>query len=128
MNEDIVSVSPDASVYEALELLSQHEISGLPVVGPDQQLVGILTEKDVLKLLLDHKMQGNEKVETYMNRKVFSFTEDDSIIDVCKFFIKNPIRRVPIVRDKKVVGIVARRDIINLILEVRRNLGNFRHS
>jgi len=67
-------------------------------------------------------------VEEYMSRNVVSFPEDASATTVCEFFIKNPIRRVPIVKDGKLIGIVSRRDIIHLILEGRNKLSPYRLS
>ena len=126
MTTDVVSVQRNTPVYEALEKLSLHRVSGLPVVDEDMNVVGILSEKDVLKILIDQNANLKESVENYMSTEVISFKEDDSATDVCKFFIKSHIRRVPIVRDNKLVGIISRRDIVNLILDAKRNLDDLR--
>src|SRR3989338_5423890 len=126
MTTDVVSVQRNTPVYEAIEKLSLHRVSGLPVVDEDMNVVGILSEKDVLKILIDQNANLKESVENYMSTEVISFKEDDSATDVCKFFIKSHIRRVPIVRDNKLVGIISRRDIVNLILDAKRNLDDLR--
>jgi len=128
MTKEVITVKPSISIYEALNLLTKKEISGLPVVDDDNHIVGMLTEKDVLRLMIDEKIRVNATVDEYMSRKVYSFNEDESPITVCKFFIKSHIRRVPITRNKKLVGIVARRDIIQLIMEARMNIADFRFS
>jgi CBS domain-containing protein len=127
MTTDLVTVHPHAPIYEALNLLKDHQVSGLPVVDEENHLVGILTEKDVLTLLISPEPRS-VTVSDYMSRKVVCFKEDDSAISVCEFFLKNAIRRVPIVRDGKFVGIVSRRDIISLILEVESKISDFRFS
>ena len=128
MTQDVISVKADMPIYETMELFIRHKISGIPVVNADMKVVGILTEKDVLKLLMDRKFDVKATVGDYMKREVVCFTEEDSAISVCEFFIKNSLRRVPIVRDNKLVGIVSRRDIIELILEMRSKISDDRFS
>ena len=125
MTTDVVYVNPDTFVYEAMELLLQHHISGLPVVNADMKIVGILTEKDLLKLLMNPKVGGSAAVSAFMNSHVVCFSEEDTVIKVCEFFIKNNIRRAPIARDGKLVGIVSRRDIIRLIMELRSTISDY---
>ena len=127
MTTDVYSVMPDTPIYEALNILATHKISGIPVVNEEQNVVGVLTEKDVLRILIDKKLDVKSTVDDYMSRDVICFTEEDSAIDICKFFIRSHIRRVPIVKDDKLVGIVSRADIIPLILEARNKISNFRY-
>lgn len=126
MTKDVVTVSPQTPIYEALNLLKKHKISGLPVVYEDMKLVGMLTEKDVLEILIDHKIAVDAAVEKYMTRKIVSFSENDDVIDVCRLFIHMGIRRVPILKDGKVIGIVSRRDIVELILQMREDISEHR--
>jgi len=128
MTTEIVTVTEETPIYEALNLLSEHEISGMPVLDADRQLVGMLTEKDVLSILINPKLSVDATVGQYMSRKVVSFLEDDDVIKVCKFFISVPLRRVPIVKNGKLVGIVSRHDIVKLILKLRHELSDYRFS
>ena len=127
MTSNVISVTPQTPIFEALDLLTKHKISGLPVVDEQMQVVGILSEKDVLRILLDKHLNGKKLVEDYMTRDVVTFTEEDGAVDVCKFFMHSYIRRVPIVRDGKLVGVVSRHDIVELILEAKRKLSDFRY-
>lgn len=127
MTVGVITVKADTPIYEALYLLAKNKISGIPVVDDEQQVIGVLTEKDVLKILFDKKFDVKSTVDDYMSREVICFSEEDSAIDVCKFFIRSNIRRVPIVKDNKLVGIVSRADIIPLILEARDKISNFRY-
>ena len=127
MTIGVITVKADTPIYEALYLLAKNKISGIPVVDDENQVVGVLSEKDVLRILFDKKLDVKSTVDDYMSRDIICFTEEDSAIDVCKFFIRSNIRRVPIVKDNKLVGIVSRADIIPLILEARDKISNFRY-
>ena len=127
MTKKVITVNPELLIYEALNVFKIHEVSGLPVVDTAGFIVGILSEKDVLKLLLNQKVKVNDTVSNYMTREIISFSEDDDAIDICKFFIKSHIRRVPILKGKKLVGVVSRRDIVLLILEAKNKMSSFRY-
>lgn len=127
MTTVVHSIQPEAPIYEALELLVKQEISGLPVVNSENDLIGILSEKDVLEILLDSK--DKKKVEDFMSTDVQSFPEDGDAVEICKFFIRTNFRRVPIVNGKKLVGIVSRRDIVSVIYEADSKFSdNLRYS
>ena len=128
MTTEIISVNPETPIYEALDLLVKNKISGVPVVDQDMKVVGILSEKDVLKILLEKNTNPKALVDDYMARNPICFKETDSVIDLCKFFIQNPYRRVPIVRDGKLVGIVSRRNLLTVIIEAKTTLTPFRYN
>jgi CBS domain-containing protein len=128
MTTDVKFVKQSTPIFEALDLLESSKVSGLPVVDDQMLVVGILTEKDVLEILIDKNLDVKNKVGDYMTREVICFQEEDNVVDVCKFFIKSNIRRVPIVREGKLVGIVSRRDIVSLIMEAKSKLSNFRYA
>ncbi len=116
MTANVVSVHPDTPVLQAIDILLENRISGLPVVLEDNKLVGIVSEKDLLQLLLTEELDEDDTVEQFMSKKVLSFEETDEIVPICEFFIKHNIRRVPIVKEGTLVGIISRRDILRLIL------------
>ena len=128
MTKNPITVEEHTSIYDAIELLATYKISGLPVVDKENRLVGVISEWDVLHLLTDAEVNKNATVGDYMTRDVISFKEDDSAIDVCDFFKNSNKRRVPIVNDGKLVGIVSRHDIIKLILSMRKNVSEARDS
>ncbi len=116
MTEKVVSVRRDTPVREALQLMLINEISGVPVVEEDMTLVGVVTEKDLLKLL--HGPQGTKgkKVEEFMTQPAVHFEADKSLEEICKCLDGVTFRRVPVTKKGKVVGIVSRPDIIRCIL------------
>ena len=120
MTEEVISVKKDVPIFEAVELLTKNEITGVPVVEDDMTLVGILTEKDVLKLFYASKDVENETVNDFMTQPAVHFDENESLPDVCGCLMKNLFRRVPVTSKGKVVGIVSRPDILEYILRLKR--------
>ena len=119
MTENVLTVHRSAPIYDAIQILVEHEITGLPVVDDTGSMVGIISEKDMLKELYDVEDKGGH-VEDFMTRIVTTFDHDDSVLEICDCFIRSPFRRVPILEDGKVVGIISRTDIINYILKLKR--------
>jgi len=118
MKTDVITVDKDTEIYEAIRLMVKSNITGLPVVNDDQTLAGIITEKDVLKLLYDSQNLP-DTVEDFMTEQVTWFDQDDSLIDITDSFINNHFRRVPILDKGRLVGIISRKDIIGYILKLR---------
>jgi len=118
MTTDILFVKRHTPIYEAMRMLVEKNITGLPVVNDDMTLAGVISEKDVLKLLYDIKDKpGN--VEDFMTGEICSFDEGDSLVDIAECLINNNFRRVPITSAGKLVGIISRKDIIKYILQLR---------
>lgn len=116
MSRDVVTVHPDTPITRVIDLLGEHDITGIPVVDAAGHLVGIITEKDVMGLPF-----GREEVwgqaEDYMTREVVSFDEEDDVIAICECLVNHDFRRVPILSHGKLVGIISRRDLIKYIVE-----------
>lgn len=112
----LLTIRPQTPIYEAMEILATKNITGLPVVDDHMNLVGIVSEKDMLKLLYDPKVKPG-KAKDFMTEEVVSFNQDDSLLDICDCLINNHFRRVPILNQGKVVGIISRADIIVYILK-----------
>ena len=119
MTGEVISVKKDAPIFEAVELLAKNSITGIPVVEDDMTLVGILTEKDVLRLFYLSKDVENKTVSDFMTQPAVHFDENESLPDVCDCLMNNFFRRVPVTSKGKVVGIVSRPDILKYILRLR---------
>lgn len=122
MTTDVVTVSPETSVDDACSLLVIRNISGLPVVDSDAYLVGIVSELDFLSLLTSSNDRP-QSVADFMRREVVSVNEHDYLTDVAELFQRHEIRRLPVVRGRRLVGIICRRDIIQFIRKLRARLG-----
>jgi len=119
MTKDVIAVKPETPILEALELIAKHDISGLPVVDESNNLIGVLSEKDVVSLLYTRADEQEQTVDDFMTQPALYFEEEEDLLDVCDFLRKNVFRRVPITKDGKLVGIVSIRDIIEFILRLR---------
>ncbi len=118
MTTNVISVNRQTQIYEAIKILVENNITGLPVVHDDMTLAGVLSEKDVLNLLYNTEDKPGS-VEDFMTKDPVCFNVDDSLIDIAECFIKNNFRRVPIVAEGKLAGIISRKDIIAYILKLR---------
>ncbi|MHC4618259.1 MAG: CBS domain-containing protein [Planctomycetota bacterium] len=119
MTKEVITVTEDTPIYDAVVLMARNNITGIPVVKNDMTLVGILTEKDVLRLFYAHGHEKDKNVDYFMTRPAVSFEEDANLRDICDCLTQNNFRRVPVTSRGKVVGIVSRADIIEYILQVR---------
>ncbi len=121
----LVTITKGAPIYEAVEILATRDITGLPVIDNYMNLVGIISEKDILKLLYDPKAEpGN--VEDFMTTEVVSFNQDDNLFDVCNCLMNNNFRRVPILNQGKLAGIISVTDIILYILRKKSALIDYK--
>ena len=113
MKRDVIIVKEDTQICEAIKTLIDNQITGLPVVSGDMHLVGIVTEKDLMKLLgrLDVK-EMLRPISDVITHDVVSFDEDEDMNKIYDCFMSNTFRRVPILSKGKLVGIISRRDII----------------
>ena len=113
MTYDVITIKEDTQIYKVISILVDNNISGLPVLTDDGSLIGIVTEKDVMKLMLNADVKDMTKpVSEIMVSDVVSFNEEDDVTIVYKCLMENVFRRVPILSEGKLVGIVSRRDII----------------
>ena len=123
MKKKVITVKRDTSIQEAIRILVDNNITGLPVVNDDMTLAGIISEKDVLRflsdldllMLLEDIKKSDATVEDFMTKKVVAFDRDDTVSDVCDCLVKKNFRRVPILSEGEVVGIISRKDLIKYI-------------
>jgi len=116
MVKQVITVTKDTPVFQALELLAKNNITDIPVVEDDMALVGILREKDILRLFYAHEDQKNLTVNSFMTQPAVHFDENETLPSVCDCLMNYFIRRVPVTSNGKVVGIISRADIIGYIL------------
>ena len=119
MTEDVISVKKDTPIHEAVDILAENQIAGIPVVEDDMTLIGILSEKDVLSLLFFYGQDEKRTVNDFMTQPAIHFDEDESLIHVCDCLTNHDFRRVPITSKGKLVGVVSRADIIECIRHLR---------
>ena len=120
MNTNVISVKKDAPIFEAVKLLVENNISGLPVIEDDMTLTGLLSEKDVVDLFYEGEKAENKTVSDYMTYPAVYFEDNNALLNVCNFLGKNIFRRVPVTSNGKLVGIISIQDILNTVLQLRR--------
>jgi CBS domain-containing protein len=116
MTTDVATVGRKTPVYEAVEKLVENDVTGLPVVEDDMTLVGIITEKDVLKLL-PAWIGDSATVEQFMSDNVVCFETDTNLIEICECLVDSDFRRVAVVSQGRLKGVISRKDIIKYIIE-----------
>ena len=141
MTEDVITVSPEATVKEVAKILTENSISGLPV-EEDGKLVGVVSEGDLIvqdkelhfpnyiyfldsifylesldKFEKDFKKMVGVKVKDIMTEDVITVNREADIKKIATILVDKGINRLPVVEDGKLVGIVSRGDIVKHISE-----------
>jgi CBS domain-containing protein len=110
-----VRVNADANLFEAIELITDHKISGLCVVDDDNMLVGILSELDCLRAILSatYNEGGVGRVSEYMTRDDLVLANaNDNIVELAQDMLRHKHRRRPVLEDGKLVGQVTCRQLL----------------
>jgi CBS-domain-containing membrane protein len=105
MTRDVVTAAPDTAVGELARTLLAHQIGGVPVVDEAGILVGMVSGFDVIS-------KGGATTGEIMSRGVVTVTETSSVDDVVSLMGLHGIRRVPVCRDGRLVGIISRSDLL----------------
>ena len=108
MTSDVVTVNERQTVKQAASLMARHRISGLPVVNDDGMVVGIVSEFDVIG------KQG-QQVKDIMTGGLISVTADTDLEDVAHILIHQHIKRLPVLEQGKLIGIVSRGDLVRAV-------------
>lgn len=116
MTRHLVTVFPDDSVNETIQTLLDNEISGAPVVDDRIHLVGIISEFRLLQAIYDPLLKFSF-IGDLMTRDVLTVEEDTPISIVANVMIWNRVRRLPVLRDGQLVGLISRPDLIRYALE-----------
>lgn len=111
MTKDVIAVAPDLLVTEAADLLLRYRIHGAPVVDEADQLVGMVS-------FMDLAARGGKRVRDVMAADPVYASEDTPVDEVAAMMLDQMVRRVPIVRGGRVVGIVSASDIIKVFLNL----------
>jgi CBS domain-containing protein len=114
MTPDLVTLGPDSSIEEAIETLLAREISGLPVVDAAGRLVGVITEFALLAVAYDQRVK-NHTVSQHMTRDVITVDVNDPLSRVADVCIVHRVRRVPVMKNGRLVGLIARRDVLRAL-------------
>jgi len=118
MSRNVVTVGQDASVSDAAAVMSNLQI-GCVVVRNRERIVGILTERDILtSIVIPGKNSKDVKVKDIMSSPVKMIAPDTTVEEVADIMSASRIRRLPVVKNRKLVGIVTSSDVVRIYLDV----------
>jgi CBS domain-containing protein len=137
MTSRVVTVRPESPIAEAAQLMLDNNVSGLPVSNATGEIVGIVTEHDLLRqradesrshpphwlqFMVERQKMANEsarfheaKVAEVMTRNPMTVTEDTPVEEACRLIGEHGFKRLPVVRGGRLVGIVARADLVRAL-------------
>jgi CBS domain-containing protein len=144
MTHSVATVAPDATILEAANIMLQRHVSGLPVVDAAGKLVGVVSEGDFirrseigtqrkrgrwLKFLLgtsaaatDYVRENGRKVSEVITSDPITIAEDTSLEEIVKTMETNHVKRLPVIKDGKLVGIVSRANLLQAVAGLARDV------
>ena len=116
MNPNIVTLSPNATLKEAAEMMSRQKIGSIVIIDENKPL-GIITERDFVTKIMLKPYSENSKVSEVMSSPVIHVSSDQSVADIIDIMANKEIRKVPVIDDGKVVGIVTGTEFLRLFVQ-----------
>ena len=115
MSKKPATISENADIRKLCKALAKSKLSGLPVVGKNGNLVGFVSERDIINAVAKPKFM-ELTAKTIMTKKVKAVGPDDPLTHASKIFSELNLRILPVVKGGKVVGLITRRDVIERLL------------
>jgi len=115
MTKDVVSINVDSSIFEAADLMCSNQLGCLVVVDGEMP-VGIVTERDIVRRVVAKKLPLDTKISEVMSKSLITVDPNASLKEAARLMSTNKIRRLPVSKDNKLVGILVAADFV-------RNLG-----
>ena len=138
MIRDVTSVLKDCKLFNLLEILSRHKITGVPVVNQEQEVIGFISQHDIIKDTLPNylgiinsgsilsefiqlskslKENSNRPIKDFIKKNVITVNENDNEVLAADLLIRNKVQRLPVTRNKKLVGIITLTDICRILIK-----------
>ena len=127
MSPDVVAITEKTTIPEAVALLVKHNITGLPVVDKKMRPIGIVSEKDILRVVYNFQTRKYDSsnpintIQAVMSTDIVSFDINDTIDNLCKCLMERDFRRVPILKNGRIIGIISRKDLLEILPTKHRN-------
>jgi CBS domain-containing protein len=120
---NMVTFKPDQPIQDVISIIVNKKIAGAPVLDDQHHLVGMISEKDCLRLIVDQAYYNmppeTRKVSDYMTPKVQSLSPKTTVVEAAIEFLNSPIRRFPIVDNGMLIGQVSRRHILRAAQDMK---------
>jgi predicted transcriptional regulator len=124
MITNVITFKADQEITDVTETIIKRKISGAPVVNNEGEIIGIITEKDCLRVIYDekyHNLFPNQgKVTNYMSKKVVTVDYNIKINELASLFMKSNFRRYPVLENGKMVGVISRRDVLKACKKIKK--------
>jgi CBS domain-containing protein len=119
---DVTTTDPTATLESGIGILAEREIGALVVLGADHQVIGILSERDIVRALAERGAGAlTEPLARVMTRKVSTCTQSETVNSIMKQMTAGKFRHVPVVEQERLVGIVSIGDVVkHRLLEMER--------
>ena len=115
---NVITINPTADVIAAAKLMAERGIGAVVVLGADHRIVGILSERDIVRALAEHGLAVLSKpVSQIMTREVKTCSEDDTIGDLMARMTVGRFRHLPVVQQERLIGIVSIGDVVKSRVE-----------
>lgn len=120
MSTDLVTLAPDADVLDAVQLLLDRHVSGVPVVGKENRYLGVFSEKCSMQVLLDaaYEQLPVRDVRSYMDSEAQTIGPRTHLLSVAQVFLLTPYRLLPVVEKGRLIGQVGRREVLKCWLDL----------
>jgi CBS domain-containing protein len=115
---NVVTIDPTADLAAAAKLLAERRIGAVVILGVDDRIVGILSERDIVRALAEHgPIALNKPVSQFMTRDVKTCSEDDTVGNVMGYMTAGKFRHIPVVQKESLIGIVSIGDVVKSRIE-----------
>ncbi len=120
MTRNIFTLKSESNVVDAIKLLLSHKVTSAPVVDEHGKLIGMFSEKDCMKVVLESAYnQGmSGKIADFMSTDIISVDGESSIVDLAERFQESTVRCYPVFENNKLVGIVSRTDVLKALTSI----------
>jgi CBS domain-containing protein len=115
---DVATIEPNAPLAAAMKILAERRIGALVITGADQRIVGILSERDIVRTLAERGPKAlGEPLADVMTRKVVTCSQSETVCEIMERMSSGKFRHVPVVEQGRLIGIVSIGDIVKSRLE-----------
>ena len=117
MSRQLVKLSPDMEIVAAMQKLLGRNVSGAPVVSDSGSLVGMLTERDCMKVVLNavYHSEFSGVVSEYMATEIEVMQAGDNLVDAARRFFEQRYLRYPVMEEGRLVGVISRSDVMRAV-------------